>query len=107
MMKVHMLIPAAIMAAMLSGCSWVQLQDGAERVNLVSERQAGECERLGRTQVQVAHRVGFIPRNEAAIQENLDDMARNQAVQMGGDTIAALDQAEEGRQGFGIYRCRD
>jgi len=107
MMKVRMLIPAGVMAVMLSGCSWVQLEDGAERVNLVSESQAAECEQLGRTQVQVAHRVGFIPRNEAAIQENLDDMARNQAVQMGGDTIAALDEAEEGRQRFGIYRCRN
>ncbi len=106
-MKVRVFVPAGVLAVMLSGCSWVQLEDGADRVNLVSEAQVAECQQLGRTRVQVAHRVGFIPRNDEAIQENLDDMARNQAVEMGGDTIVAMSEAEEGRQQYGIYRCRD
>lgn len=106
-MKLRILLVSAVMGALLAGCSWVKLEQGADRVNLVSHERASDCQKLGRTRVQVAARVGFIPRNDDAIQENLDDMARNQAVEMGGDTIAALDEAEEGRQTFGIYRCRE
>ena len=105
-MKLRILVMSGVMTALVSGCSWVQLEEGADRVNLVNHERAADCQKLGRTRVQVAARVGFIPRNDDAIQENLDDMARNQAVEMGGDTIAALDEAEEGRQTFGIYRCR-
>lgn len=106
-MKVRTFVSGAVVATMLAGCSWVKLEEGAERVNLVGEERVDDCQKLGRTRVQVAHQIGFIPRNEEAIQENLNDMARNQAIEMGGDTIAPLEAAEEGRQQFGIYRCRN
>ena len=91
----------------LTGCTWVQLDEGADEVLLVSADRVANCEKLGRAHVQVAEQVGVIRRHDHVVEENLQDVARNQAVEMGGDTIVPETEPEEGRQTFGVYRCRN
>ena len=101
-------IRTAVVAMLLAGsgaCAWVPLDPGAEAVSVRTAAQVADCERLGRTSTRTADGVGPIPRRDAKVAEELERLARNEAVRMGGNAVAPLDEARDGEQRFGIYRC--
>lgn len=96
---------AVFATALLAGCSWVDLKPGADRVNLRSSSQVHSCERLGATTTSVRDRVGFYNRNSDKVGEELADLARNSALELGGDTIVPDGPIDDGERRFIIYRC--
>lgn len=96
---------AAILA--LGGCTYVKLQPDAEEVVVLELRRAEKCDKVGETKVSVADKVGFVARGEKAIEKDLEILARNSAADMGGDTVAALSDVQNGQQNFGVYDCLD
>lgn len=91
--------------ATLGGCAWVPLSEGGESVRVLTEAGTQACERIGRTRSRTTEKVGFIPRRDAKVQEELERLARNEAAAMGGNAVAPLDEATDGVQRFAIYRC--
>lgn len=91
----------------LTGCTWVELQEGAEAVALVESEQIEGCQPLSRTHAQVADRIGPFRRNEEKMAEELTTLAKNEAVHTGGDTLVATSDIEQGRQRFRIYQCEE
>ncbi|MDQ2070635.1 DUF4156 domain-containing protein [Natronospira bacteriovora] len=89
----------------LSACTWVRMEPGADDILLLPERRVQDCERLGTVEVSVLARVAGLDRHEEEIEKDLANLARNHAVERGGDTIAALSTIEDGKQRFGVYRC--
>lgn len=98
---------AAACAAMLGGCSFVEVQPGAEEVLLLEAERTEDCKRLGETRVSVAAKIGFIKRAEKAIRSDLEKLARNSAADMGGDTITPESDITEGKQTYGVFDCVD
>lgn len=94
-----------IFALGLSACTWVQPDEGAEEILELPERRVGDCERLGSVRVKTADRILFLDRHEDKIQEEQRTLARNHALEEGGDTIVPLGESEGGERRFGIYRC--
>jgi hypothetical protein len=88
-----------------AGCSFVSLQPEAATVLEISAEEAAACERLGRTRVEVLSKVGFISRNQDTVAGELSTQARNSALDMGGNAVAAENEPENGKQSFGVYRC--
>ena len=99
-------IRIALLSVLLSACSFVPLNPGAEKVTRVTADHVRTCTKLGSTTVSVLDRIGIIPRSPEAIQENLETLAKNNAPGMGGDTIVAEKAPVEGKQTFLIYKCR-
>ena len=64
-----------------------------------------ECERLGRTKTRTADKAWIFPRREEKVAEELANLARIDAAEMGGTDVVPADDAADGRQEFGIYRC--
>ncbi len=95
----------AVTAMVLAGCSTVKLKPGAEEVEILEAARVKDCKRLGKTQVSVAEKLGFVPRGDKAIREDLERLARNSAVKMGGDTLSPESGIENGEQSFGVYDC--
>lgn len=91
----------------LAGCSFVQIEDGADDVRVVEPERAQDCERKGSTRVTTAQRALFIPRGEPAIEEDLDRLARNSAVELDGDTVYRDTEIEDGRATYEVYDCVD
>lgn len=89
----------------LSACSWVQPLPGAYKVALMELSDVKGCERLGTTTTSALDKVGLYERDAAAITEDLVLLAKNEAVNMRGDTIVALSGLQNGRMEFAIYRC--
>lgn len=96
---------ALVLGSHALGCAWVSIEPGAEKVGILTEDAARGCKRLGKTTANTTASVGFIPRSESRVREELRSIARNAAVRMGGDAVAPLGPIEEGVQEFGIYRC--
>ncbi len=86
------------------GCAWVSLSPEGESVR-VAEAADGSCERRGKTTSKVADKVVFVRRSESKVSEELTRLARNEAAEMGADTIVPESAVEDGRQVFGIYEC--
>jgi len=93
-------------AALLCGaCAWVSLEPAAESVRVRSQGDVTGCERLGKTHTRTMDRIGFIPRRASRVHQELERLARNEAVNMGGNAVAPLGDALSGEQDYGIYRC--
>ena len=86
------------------GCAWVSLSPEGESVR-VAEAAHGSCERRGKTTSTVADKVVFVRRSESKVSEELTRLARNEAAEMGADTVVPESAVEDGRQVFGIYQC--
>jgi len=99
----NVLVAAA--AVGLTGCSFVSVDPGAEDVLVLAAERTQQCERLGQTRVSVAAKIGFIKRGTPSIREDLRNLARNSAAEMGGDTITAESEITEGKQTYGIFDC--
>lgn len=91
---------------LIAGCSFVALEEGADEVEILQADQVEGCERAGRTRVSTADRIGFIPRGEPAIRDDLDRLARNSAVDLGGDSAVRQTEIEDGKATYEVFRCR-
>lgn len=106
MRKNIFLVVALAVSLVATACTFVQSQPGSETVVLFQPEQVTRCTQLGSVKVSVLDKVGFIPRKPGKIAADLQALARNSAVDMGGNTITAASPASEGRQIFNIFRCQ-
>jgi hypothetical protein len=105
----RMFVAAAVpLIVVLSGCAsdLIQVREGSDRVSLADASQVGGCESKGKITVSVLDKVGFISRSVEDVDANLLQLARNGAVDMGGDTVVKGDRPAVGKRTFAIYKCR-
>jgi hypothetical protein len=103
-MKLKYLLSCGLLL-ILQACAWVQLTPEGEKVRLLEAHEVTKCELLGSTTATTTSRLVGVPRHQNAIQDELQSLARNSASKMGGDTIVAEGDLEEGKQSFKVYRC--
>jgi hypothetical protein len=87
-------------------CTAVPLEEGAADVRVATLEEATKCQRLGRTTSTTTEKVWIFPRTESAVKSELESLARNQAVDLGGTVIAPMGPMNEGKQLYGIFRCK-
>jgi len=96
-----------LLALLVSACgnSWVQLTPAGEQVSLATAAQIANCKRIGVANVNALDSIGFVNRGANRLQEELVDLARNEAGEAGGNRVVPESTITEGRQTFGIYQC--
>jgi len=102
-MKTPLLFTATL--ALLAGCTWVKLDDAGARVRVAYDGRVDGCDKAGEVSVSVKDRVGFYDRNDLKVKDELETLARNQAISLPADTIVALGPPRNGEQSFTAYRC--
>lgn len=92
----------------LSGCasSMIEVRKGSDRVSLADAGQVGACQSKGKTTVSVLAKVGFIVRDNEDVEANLFQLARNDAVDAGADTLVKEGSPALGSRTYAIYKCR-
>ena len=96
----------ALLLTALSGCAWVTLDEGADRIRVALPAQdLSFCAKAGEIAVSVKDRVGVYQRNALKVRDELESMARNEARSLGADTIQPLADPQDGEQRFAAYRC--
>jgi hypothetical protein len=96
------------LVAGLGGCTsmMIGVRDGSDRVSLADAGQVSGCQSKGETIVSVVAKVGFIKRLPEAVEADLYQLARNNAVDAGADTLVKGESKEFGQRSFGMYKCR-
>jgi len=102
------LIAALAGTALLAGaCTWVKLTAPGEGVHVGTLAEVNKCQRLGATHAKTSPKAWIFSRSAKKIDSELENLARNEAGDMGGDTIVAQGPtSSEGRRSFDVYRCR-
>lgn len=95
-----------VLSLLLLGCAFVEPDERGRQVEVVYFELPGECQLVGEVSVHVPHRIAGIDRSEVRVRDELESLARNEAVDLGADTIQAIDEPKDGRQRFRAYRCR-
>jgi hypothetical protein len=92
----------------LGGCSSTLIGErpGSDRVSLADASQVGSCKSMGKTVVSVLAKIGFIDRAPEAVEDNLYQLARNNAVDAGADTLVKGESNKFGQRTFEMYKCR-
>lgn len=95
------------MLLLLSSCTWVKPTLSGSEIALVEQNDTtlGSCKKLGSISTMVKHKIGSFNRSEEKVNQELITVARNEAAEMGGDTITAEGPAENGRRSFTVYKC--
>jgi len=89
----------------LSACTWVETTGQGEKVRVLSAAEVVKCKKLGTTTVSLMDKLAGIRRSPQKVQQELNTLARNSAVELDGDTVVPVGEPEEGRQVFEVYRC--
>lgn len=92
-------------ATLLCGCTWVKLDDAGSQVRVAYDGRVDGCDKAGEISVSVKDRVGLYERNDLKVKDELETLARNQAVSLPADTIVARGAPHNGEQAFDAYRC--
>ncbi|MGK2926653.1 MAG: DUF4156 domain-containing protein [Lysobacterales bacterium] len=106
MNKLSLVMSVAVCAAALHACTWVKTTPEGQSVRVASAAEVGACERKGKVTVSVKSRVSGVERKPTKVANELAALARNEGALLGGDTVVAEGDVSEGRQVFGVYRCK-
>lgn len=98
---------AAVLGAftvLIPACTWVKIPDDARAVAIVESSAVGNCQRLGNVSTNVAWKVAGITRGENKVRVELDNLARDRAFGMGGNTLVR-GSINEGSGEYSAYKC--
>jgi hypothetical protein len=97
-----------LLAVGLSGCasSMIGERVGADQVVLAKDSEVTKCKSLGRSTLSVLSSLGPITRSAEAVEENLLQMARNEAIDKGGDTVVKGNSLEYGKRSYEVFKCK-
>jgi hypothetical protein len=92
----------------LSGCAstLIGVREGADRVSLADAKQVAACQSKGKLNVSVLARIGLTERDAEDVEANLYQLARNNAIDSGADTLVKGESKEFGKRTFEMYKCR-
>ena len=97
---------AATSAMLLSACTWVHLAPNAKNVRVVGAGAVPSgCEKRGEVSVSVKDSVAFYERNNLRVRDELETLARNEALGLPADTLQPLGEPSGGTQRFSAWRC--
>lgn len=104
-MKLVKVASVLTVSMVMGACSFVDLKPEAEDVLMLKPFQAKECEQLRRTTSQVLDKIWFVNRNKDKMADELSTLARNTAVELGGNAIMVDSEINEGKQTFVVLNC--
>jgi len=96
----------ALLCGAVSACSFVKVSDDGKSVELQPDMAAvSGCQDMGIATAQVMSKIIF-KREKESMAKELADLARNQAAEMGGDTIVPTSEIVDGKQRFAVFKCK-
>ena len=95
----------ACLTLAVSACTWVKLTEAGKTVDVKQADEVGDCRQVGKiTSVSLA-KVAGVKRGQKKLATELQSIARNEAVDMNGNTIVAAGDIAENEQPFLVYHC--
>lgn len=89
-----------------TACTWVKVDEDGSKVAVTSIDRVAGCEKVQNVHVKVKSNLGPVDRNSEKVATELATLARNEASSFGGDTVVPTSTVDNGRQSFGVYKCK-
>lgn len=89
----------------ICSCTWVRLTADGETVTVKTEAEVSDCKRVAKTTATLRSKVMGVERDEDKIRLELETLARNAAVEYGGNVVVPITEIEDGAQSFAVYKC--
>ncbi len=90
----------------LGACTWVKMEPEGARIRvLAADAVTSACTTRGEIGVSVKDKVGLYRRSDLKVRDELETMARNEAVGLGADAVQPLGEPVAGEQRFTAFRC--
>ena len=86
-------------------CTWVPLTSEGQNVRVLEADAVTDCQKVGVVTSKTSDRIMIFARSDRKIREELESLARNEAVGLNGDAVVPVGAESEGRQSFEVYRC--
>lgn len=102
--KVGAISTLIVVFALVSACTWVKIPDDARALPLVEASEVVQCQLLGNITTNVAWKVAGIQRGENKIRVELDNLARERTLGMGGNTLVR-GSIHEGTGDYTAWTC--
>jgi hypothetical protein len=99
------LLLVVLMVSLTASCTWVKVSEEAKMVQVRDINDVSDCNRLGETTAMSKAKVAGVTRKVKKFEGELETIARNRAVKMNGNTIAAKGPAEGDEQVFVVLSC--
>ena len=104
------ILPVALVALTvafaLPACTFVKMGPGADRVRVLrADQDTAHCQKRGEVEVSVKDRLGPYQRDEIRVIDELETLARNEAPDLGADTVQPMGPPQDGEQRFRALRC--
>ena len=96
-------------AAAMTGCasSMIGERIGADQIVVAQPVHVSQCKSLGKHTYGVMAKYGVVmTRSSDDIEANLLQMARNGAVDLGGDTVVKGNSSELGKRTYETFKCK-
>ena len=92
---------------MIMGCTWVKPTREGDKVRILNASDIANCKQIGETKATLMAKVAGYNRDPRQVQRELDILAQNAAVDMGGDAVTPLDKPRVGKQSYYVYKCAE
>lgn len=90
----------------LTACTWVTMTPAGQSVRVArADEDLSGCTRRGEIGVSVKDRLGPIERNHIKVIDELEMLARNEAVGLNANTVQPKAAPDDGEQRFLAYVC--
>lgn len=91
---------------LLTSCATIKLSGDGAKARVLNLDEVNSCQKSGTTTVRVNQKIlNVVPKQSSSVAKQLQILARNSAIHMGGDTVVPITSVENGQQVFAIFRC--
>lgn len=91
--------------AVVAGCTFVKPTSRSQAIAYLEPAEVQNCQKVGSATVETVGRV-ILSRDPKNVQNELITLAKNEAAILKGDSVVAETDIVNGKQDFGVYRCR-
>jgi hypothetical protein len=99
------LVYGALLAVLPLACVGPGGRHGAQEVAVLTPDEVLGCTDRGSVHVSVMDRLAQLEREEGAVAGELGRLARNSALQLGGNALVPLTDIVDGSRSFAVFEC--
>ena len=89
----------------LASCTWVKVTDEGKTVSIREEGQVSDCKKVARITSKSKDKIMGVGRNKEKLKKELETLARNEALEYGGNVLVPATEIKDGKQSFFVYQC--
>ena len=100
-------IVLSLIVSLSTACTWVPLSGDGQDVQILPNNEVIDCDRVGNTKATVLRKLWIVPRRDAAVEHELETLARNEGAKLGGNTVTPMGSEKDGKRAYAVYVCED